>query len=360
MKQLTEADFPASTDCAAGVSSCKKYMIQNDELDSYIEEIFIKTKQSLCRECPEYLRSANEEAILIIQEEDLRQMIPGRKDSLLINAHLPIFDDNTRAHKHEFYELVYVHQGGLFMTCNSNLYHFTQGDFIVLNENVVHSVKLENPASQAINILMTQSFFNYAFQAVTLQNSLFADYFFSSDKRKDSEMMIFKSTLHADNRASTFLTGLLREYLHQGSMSSTSIMLNISGLFVELARCKEAVHRKPWHPEDKHFNYAVVLNYMNENLRTLSLQKTASHFHYSTRYFSSCLLRYSGYSFSHLVRFMRIKKAAELLRNTNISVQEIAHMIGYENMSYFYMGFKEHYHTTPNQYRNHFKNNPKT
>ncbi len=47
----------------------------------------------------------------------------------------------------------------------------------------------------------------------------------------------------------------------------------------------------------------------------------------------------------------RFQKAAMLLVETGLPVEEIAANIGYENHSYFYRQFKARCMMTPNQYR---------
>lgn len=43
------------------------------------------------------------------------------------------------------------------------------------------------------------------------------------------------------------------------------------------------------------------------------------------------------------------------MKNTNLSIEEIAAMLGYSNHSNFYKAFKEHYGETPRAYLQDFK-----
>jgi two-component system response regulator YesN len=47
----------------------------------------------------------------------------------------------------------------------------------------------------------------------------------------------------------------------------------------------------------------------------------------------------------------RVRQAAALLRNTELQIQQIALLVGYNNTSYFARQFKLHYRTTPLAYR---------
>jgi AraC-like DNA-binding protein len=48
---------------------------------------------------------------------------------------------------------------------------------------------------------------------------------------------------------------------------------------------------------------------------------------------------------------IRVEKASELLRNTDMSISEIAFEVGYNNISYFIKNFKKFMNITPLQYR---------
>ena len=51
------------------------------------------------------------------------------------------------------------------------------------------------------------------------------------------------------------------------------------------------------------------------------------------------------------IQQIRIQKASELLCSTKISVQEIAELVGYQDVTHFIRMFKKHTQMTPLQYR---------
>jgi AraC-like DNA-binding protein len=56
-----------------------------------------------------------------------------------------------------------------------------------------------------------------------------------------------------------------------------------------------------------------------------------------------------------LIRTIRLKYAAELLRKNILTVSEICYKSGFNNRSYFYREFKKIYNTTPKNYQLQFK-----
>ena len=57
-----------------------------------------------------------------------------------------------------------------------------------------------------------------------------------------------------------------------------------------------------------------------------------------------------GQRTSEFIRAMRLKRAAELLRQKSGSVSEIAYQAGFNHLSYFARCFKEQYGQLPHEY----------
>ncbi len=53
-----------------------------------------------------------------------------------------------------------------------------------------------------------------------------------------------------------------------------------------------------------------------------------------------------------LIKETRMKAAAEMLKNSKLTIDEIMYKVGYDNRSTFYKNFKEFYDCTPKEYRN--------
>ena len=71
----------------------------------------------------------------------------------------------------------------------------------------------------------------------------------------------------------------------------------------------------------------------------------------SESYFSHVFKKESGQSFTNYVNHVRMNKAKELLKNSDLKINEIAAMVGLENANYFSTLFKKITGKSPNQYR---------
>ena len=95
-----------------------------------------------------------------------------------------------------------------------------------------------------------------------------------------------------------------------------------------------------------------MINYIQSNYQTVTLEDMADAFHLSTPYISKYIKDKSGKTFGAHVTHVRLKKAKTLLKNGNMTVENISYAIGYPNAEHFIRVFKKEFGVTPTQYRN--------
>ncbi len=95
----------------------------------------------------------------------------------------------------------------------------------------------------------------------------------------------------------------------------------------------------------------AMINYIQSNYRTVTLESLAEEFHLSTPYVSKYIKDKSGKTFGEHVTQIRLKKAKTLLRNGNMTIENISYSIGYPNAEHFSRVFKKAFLMTPVQYR---------
>ena len=95
----------------------------------------------------------------------------------------------------------------------------------------------------------------------------------------------------------------------------------------------------------------AMINYIQSNYRTVTLEDLAEEFHLSTPYVSKYIKDKSGKTFGEHVTQIRLKKAKTLLKNGNMTIENISYSIGYPNAEHFSRIFKKTFQMTPVQYR---------
>ena len=106
--------------------------------------------------------------------------------------------------------------------------------------------------------------------------------------------------------------------------------------------------------DDNHQDDRLVsmLNYIQTNYQTVTLENMAEQFHLSEPYISKYIKDKSGKTFGEHVAHTRMKRAKTLLKNGNMTVENISYAVGYQNVEHFNRTFKKTFEMTPLQYRN--------
>ena len=107
---------------------------------------------------------------------------------------------------------------------------------------------------------------------------------------------------------------------------------------------------------DKGGAYRLViqksLDYIHEHYNTpLSLGEIADRANMNSSYFSKLFKVETGVNYKEYVLRYRLEKAKFYLKNTNIKINEIAKLVGYNDEKYFYVIFKRAVGCTPVAYR---------
>ena len=95
-----------------------------------------------------------------------------------------------------------------------------------------------------------------------------------------------------------------------------------------------------------------ITDYLEQNLeQNVSLDMLAQSMNYSAAYLSRLIKKNTGQSFSELLLYLRLKKSMELLRLTDMRINDIAAKAGYNDVSYFISLFKKYTGVTPKEWR---------
>ncbi len=99
----------------------------------------------------------------------------------------------------------------------------------------------------------------------------------------------------------------------------------------------------------------MTQNFSNANLM---LQDVAKAVNMSNSRFSTVFSQQTGQTFTEYLIYLRLNKAKELLKTTNIKSSQIARDVGYNDAHYFSYIFKKNTGVTPSDYRSQYQNQP--
>jgi AraC family L-rhamnose operon regulatory protein RhaS len=252
-------------------------------------------------------------------------------------------------HRHNYIEIIYMIQGETFHTLNRNEVNLRQGEILILNQKVLHSVKRAGEKDLAINIVVLPRFFEYTLELFGGNNVI--GKFLVQTFKPDIEA---PSYLHFQvgevQQIQNLMENIIIHLINKDTMHIKLIKIMMALLMMELMDNTDNLVSSTL--DRKSLIVAEVLHEVEENYKNPNLSSIAIRNHVSLAYVSSLMKKETGKTFSEHLEARRMKLACFYLRETNMSIEDIIYLTGYTNNSYFYKVFKEHYSVTPRQYRN--------
>jgi two-component system, response regulator YesN len=89
----------------------------------------------------------------------------------------------------------------------------------------------------------------------------------------------------------------------------------------------------------------------NNYMKQITLEEISSKVGFNATYFSSLFKKETGYTFLEYLSEIRMNKAKELLKNSNLNVMAICEAVGYSDIKHFTKMFAKHTNLKPNEYR---------
>ncbi|MDU6038658.1 MAG: AraC family transcriptional regulator [Clostridium butyricum] len=253
-------------------------------------------------------------------------------------------------HVHTAIELNYVYSGKCEQTINNKHITLKEGQICVIDTDTPHSIELTSENDIIINISMQKSYFSTAFLTRLSQGGIISDFLVNaiSDRQSHDNYIIFNSD---KNKKIPFLfRELLCEYYDPSICVRDIIDSYMIIIFSELLKVfqNDAVENQTRTSKNP---ILPILRYLEEHYDSCTLNSTAEHFNFHPNYLSSLIKKSTNQTFKELIQTQRLKHASILLSNSTFPISEVAHKVGYNNLSFFYKKFHLYYKISPKEFR---------
>ncbi len=256
----------------------------------------------------------------------------------------------TLEHRHEYIEIVYVLEGQLVQEMNGEKQRMRKGDICILDKNVRHSSEALTEHDIVINMLITPDFFDGLFMNLLTDDNRISNFIINSLYSMSTAQQYIMYHAEENSIIRMILESMLMEYFSEKTRSMIAIKGYLLILFTELSRGlaegKEEVIKKSLKSIKKE-----LFDYIKENFKDCNLTVMAGHFHFHPVYLSNLIKREFGKNLKDLLMELRMEEVSHLLKNTDMTIENIINEVGYTNNSYFYKIFKKQYGCTPVDYR---------
>lgn len=236
-------------------------------------------------------------------------------------------------HFHSSIELIYVTEGELKITLNSQLYYLNKDHIFIVPSYGIHSYDTEDFSKAYIAIIPLDSIPTYK---TLLSRKTFAKPLIEDSPNTEELLHLFKilCNYNSDNRDPVF-SGIRKGY----SYALLGLLIKESGLI-------ETEHNKTISLAQE------ILLFLQDNyLKPINLEEAAAHFGYSKSRFSHIFNGYFDCSLIDYINGLRSRHALKLLQETDNTVTDIALSCGFDSTRTFYRAFYRAFGCTPGEYR---------
>ncbi len=248
-------------------------------------------------------------------------------------------------HTHDFYEINFVYEGDCINLVEGEKIYMKAGDLLLMSPGTFHTVYAETQ-STVVNILIRPSFFHHTFLFVEEDENSLLSVFIS----KTSDKTHYKYVMCEAECIIGEIADLLQEEATNYPNADIVQASTLSYLICKLLR--NETHAIISGIQNASSNTVMrILEYINESYASVTLTDISNRFGYTPAHICRLLLTHTEKTFGKIVTEIRLNKAIEYLRDTNLKIYEISELLGYNSHEYFQRLFKSHFGVTPLQYR---------
>ncbi|NSW91842.1 MAG: helix-turn-helix transcriptional regulator [Firmicutes bacterium] len=251
-----------------------------------------------------------------------------------------------RRHWHEQLELLFFVDGKASVECNENFIEAGKEDLIVINSNELH---------------YGESLSDYlSYFCIIMDISLLQSSFFDACEAKyitpiSQNLILFKNIIRNDINIINCVNNLIKEYNEKCIGFELAVKSCIYRLLVLLLRnhVDRILTPREYNSRIKNIEkLSTAIHYIEQNYnQEISIKQLSEMINLSTYHFCHVFKKTTGKTPIQYINCLRINKAEGLLKNTNMSVTEIALEIGFSDANYFSRLFKKYKKVSPSTIR---------
>ena len=259
-----------------------------------------------------------------------------------------------RVPMHIFHYIVmtYVYEGSLQVRVEEQNVTLHEGDIMILDKHVPHSVEATSEHDLGINIILHEHYFSNKFVNQLPNDQLITRFMreLMNHQHTHNHYLLFYTK--KDALLKNCIQNMLCEHFDPMTCSDDIIDNYIMILITHLARKGQYNTNLSVSLFQNEQLMNSIMNYIQQHYQDGNLTHMCKSFGYDASYTSKLIKRFSGKTIKQLVNDERMKKAVILLQNKQLAIYEIAQQVGIHNLTAFYQRFQSYTGVTPQQYRN--------
>lgn len=257
-----------------------------------------------------------------------------------------------KMHTHNFFEVNYVMRGTCKMIFENETRILTAGQLCIIAPYSRHDVTIDDD-SIVISLMLRKNTFETTFFKLLAQEDLLSTFFRNIlySKKESANYMLFSTDNSKEIKNA--IKNIFMECHVYDSYSNTCVISRIHLLFsLLLRRYPNTIEFYDYqHNTSSYGSFTQVLQYIQNNYQTVTLEQLSTTFHYNPSYLSRLIKKNTGQTLLDILTKHRMTKASDLLLHTHLKIEEIAALSGYQSIDHFSRLFKKLHGIPPQKYR---------
>lgn len=245
-------------------------------------------------------------------------------------------------HYHENIEFLFCASGNVGVKLPNEIITLNPGDFIYFKPNTPHSTFANSDSNEHICIKFLPS----VIHVPSSRKIPPVGYFISLTP----DYCVLRAEPDSKDRIRDLFFSSSQNYSHTDYFKRLIFRANIMELMAYVFR-KSVMVPKEKAGEMIPDVFLNVLDYVDKNYATVTLEEAANFCSLSYSYFSRTFKEVFNISFSNYVIKKRIEKSLSLISNSDLSLNDVSLECGFSNLSHFIKCFNQEKGITPKKFR---------
>ena len=298
---------------------------------------------------PNISKSCSQNSVRCITESDVFHC----------NEEIAVFlqdpDFKNRLCKQDFVDVLFVVKGNCTckfyktdLTVSPESVFLSRHSFCMIPHQVIHSFSPDQDCQILHIFFKLDSLRSHYSDLISANNTLLL---FCSNMLYQSHYWnyLYFSVSYTD-KLDTLLTEMYEEFYHK-QIYHQNMLYYSAGMFFTLMERQllSQISVSPSNPL-RLVRYDQIYSYICDNYPMTSAREIAEYFHISQSYLCK-LFHENGTTVTTVIQEIRLQHTRSLLEQIDLSIQNIAELVGYHDLTYFIKLFKRYFSITPYQYR---------
>ena len=247
--------------------------------------------------------------------------------------------DMPQAHSHNYHEIYYLLSGSRRYFIGHSIYYVEAGDLVVIPKGSLHRTTQRSCGNYERYVV----YFSDEF-AAPLAAMLGAE-----EMQRFLQLGCIRLPQQYRSSVQKLFEAMEQEREKEDGCAKMSKMCALGSLFSFVLRHGAGVRKDSAEKLDK---IQAVARFISENFsREITLGEAARMACMEVTYFSKQFKKWTGFGFLEYLTQVRMQQAQELLRNSELSVGEIAELCGFSGSNYFGDVFRSQTGVSPTAFR---------